>query len=159
MGRTAYTGWLGSFSQADERIIRQAMERADVARLAERRVGELSGGEAQRVLVARALAQQAGIMLLDEPTTHLDFHYQVEILDLLQSLARDEGLAVLAAIHDLNLAARYAQQVWLLVAGKLEHVGKPEQVLTETALSRAYRMRMSVIPLPERPHPAILPGE
>jgi iron complex transport system ATP-binding protein len=159
MGRTAYTGWLGAFSKTDEEIIGQAMERSDVSRLADRRVGELSGGEAQRVLVARALAQQAGIMLLDEPTTHLDFHYQVEILDLLQSLAVNEGLTVLAAIHDLNLVARYADEVWLLVAGRLEQQGNPKQVLTEPVLAHAYQLEMSVLPLPGRDFPAILPGK
>jgi len=159
MGRTAYTSWLGAFSKLDEKIIRQAMERADVSKLADRRVGELSGGEAQRVLVARALAQQAGIMLLDEPTTHLDLHYQVDILTLLQSLASDEGLSVLAAIHDLNLVARYADQVWLLMAGRLEHQGTPKQVLTEKVLSHAYQLEMSVFHLAEKDILAILPGK
>ena len=156
LGRTPHLGWLGSLSPQDEEITRQAMRRTDTLALAERRLGELSGGEQQRVLMARALAQTAPILLMDEPTTHLDLQYQVALMDLARSLAEQEKLAILVCLHDLNLVARYARRVALLVEGRLQAIGTPEEVLTAERLSQVYHVPLQAIPLPGAA-PVILP--
>lgn len=140
MGRTAYVGWLGKVSLQDELIVNQAMQRTNLMGLADRRMDELSGGEQQRVLVARAIAQQPRVLLLDEPTTHLDIQYQMNLLELVATLAHQDRLAILMAIHDLNLAAYYADRVILLVKGKIVASGTPSEVLTPEVLSAAYQV-------------------
>ena len=145
MGRTAYIGWLGKLSREDEIIVESAMEKTNLLELKDRRLGELSGGEQQRVLVARAICQQAKVMLLDEPTTHLDIQYQVSLLKFLHSLAHEDKLVVIMAIHDLNMAERYADQVIALANGKIKAIGKPDQVLTEIILSELFHVPMRSI--------------
>jgi len=135
------------------------MERTDTLSLAGRRVGELSGGEQQRVLLARALAQAAPILLLDEPTAHLDLQYQVSLLGLVQDLAREDGLAVLLALHDLNLVARYASRVVLLVKGEIQALGTPGEVLRPDLLSRVYRVPLEVVTARNHAFPLIVPGD
>jgi len=130
----------------------------DALELSGRRVGELSGGEQQRVLLARALAQSTPILLLDEPTSNLDLHYQVSFMETVSALARQEHLAVLVALHDLNLAARYAGRVALLVEGKIKATGTPRQVLTPELISLAYHLPVQVIPHPFVDAPLVLPG-
>ena len=144
LGRTPHINWFGQTSPADEIIVRQAMQRTDTLDLADRRVGELSGGEQQRLLLARALAQQASILLLDEPVTHLDLHYQISILDQIRNLAKDGGLGVLAVLHDLNMAARFADESALLVKGEIRASGSPAEVLTPALLSDAYSLPRDV---------------
>jgi len=107
LGRTPHINWLGRTLPQDEAAVHQAMQRTGTLELAERRVDELSGGEQQRLLLARALAQGSPLLLLDEPTTHLDLHYQISLMDNIRSLAHDDGLAVLLVTHDLHLVARY----------------------------------------------------
>lgn len=158
MGRTPYLNFLGQASASDEERVRHALERVAALDLAERRVGELSGGEQQRVLLARALAQSTPILLLDEPTAHLDLQYQVNLMETVRQLAHCDGLAVLIALHDLNLAARYADRVALLVAGEIKAVGTPRQVLTPDLISAAYHLPVSVIPHPFVDVPLVLPG-
>ncbi len=157
LGRTPYLNFLGQVSAQDEAIVQRALQRVDALDLAERPVGELSGGEQQRVLLARALAQNTPIMLLDEPTAHLDLQHQVGLLELVRALAHDDGLAVLIALHDLNLAARYADRVALLVNGRLQAVGAPQQVLTPQWIAEAYHLPVSVIPHPFDGGPLVLP--
>jgi iron complex transport system ATP-binding protein len=111
MGRTPHLGFLRYEGQKDIDIATGAMKITDTLHLAERRSGELSGGEKQRLTIARALAQQPQIILLDEPTSHLDINYQIETLELISDLCRREGLAVLAALHDLNMAAQYCDRI------------------------------------------------
>jgi len=146
LGRTPYLNFLGQISEKDEQIARLALQRVDALDLAERRVGELSGGEQQRVLLARALVQSTPILLLDEPTVHLDLQHQVSLMDTVCSLAHNDNLAVLVALHDLNLAARYADRVALLVAGEVKAAGTPRQVLTPELISEAYRLTGRVVP-------------
>jgi iron complex transport system ATP-binding protein len=157
MGRTPYLGFLGHASALDEEFARQALSRVHALTFADRRVGELSGGEAQRVLLARALCQSTPILLLDEPTAHLDLQYQVSLLELIRELARDEHLAVLVALHDLNLAARYADRVALLVGGHLKAIGSPRDVLTPKAISQAYCLPVNVVEHPYMDVPLVLP--
>jgi iron complex transport system ATP-binding protein len=158
MGRTPHLNFLGQTSASDEEIARRALQRVEALDLAERRVGELSGGEQQRVLLARALAQSTPIILLDEPTAHLDLHYQVGLLELARSLAHEDKLAVLLALHDLNLAARYADRIALLVDGEIKASGTPRRVLTPELISEAYHLPVVVIPHPFADAPLVLPG-
>ena len=157
MGRTSYLGWFGQESEKDYHITRLAMQRTGVEDLADRRVGEISGGEKQRVLIARALAQSAPVLLMDEPTSHLDLRHQSGVLSLVRSLAIQENLAVLVALHDLNLASLYADEVALLVDGQICVFGEPQSVLTSDVLSKAYGVQVQVIPHPIYGIPLILP--
>jgi iron complex transport system ATP-binding protein len=157
LGRTPYLNFLGQVSSKDEGIARLALQKVDALDLAERRVGELSGGEQQRVLLARALAQSTPILLLDEPTVHLDLQYQVSLMEIVRTLAHADNLAVLIALHDLNLAARYADRVALLVAGEVKAAGTAWQVLTPEIISTAYHLQVQVIPHPFADVPLVLP--
>ncbi len=157
MGRTPYLGFLGQTSSSDEAIARDALKRVHAFELAERRVGELSGGEAQRVLLARALCQSTPILLLDEPTAHLDLQYQISLLELIHELAHHDRLAVLIALHDLNLAARYADRVALMVAGQIRSAGTPREVLTPELISEAYCLPVQVVKHPFMDVPLVLP--
>ncbi len=159
MGRTPHLNFLGQVSSKDEAIARLALQKVDALDLSERRVGELSGGEQQRVLLARALAQSTPILLLDEPTSNLDLHYQVGFMETVTNLAHQDKLAVLVAMHDLNLAARYADRVALLVEGEITAEGTARQVLTPELISSAYHLPVQVIQHPFADVPLVLPGE
>ena len=148
MGRTPYLNFLGQTSASDDKSFGLTLERVDALDFLDRRVGELSGGEQQRILLARALAQSTPILLLDEPTAHLDMQYQVSLMQTITRLAHEDNLAVMIAIHDLNLASRYADQVALLVNGCLDAVGAPAEVLTPGRISKAYNLPVEVIPHP-----------
>jgi iron complex transport system ATP-binding protein len=157
LGRTPYLNFLGQISRKDEETAHLALQKVNALDLSERRVGELSGGEQQRVLLARALAQSTPILLLDEPTVHLDLQYQINIMEIVRNLAHQDHLAVLIALHDLNLAARYADQVVLLDAGEVKAIGTPHQVLTSEIISKAYHIRVQVIHHPYADVPLVLP--
>ena len=159
MGRTPHLNFLGQVSARDEAISRLALQKVDALELSGRRVGELSGGEQQRVLLARALTQSTPILLLDEPTSNLDLHYQVSFMETVSALAHQEHLAVLVALHDLNLAARYADRVALLVDGQIKASGTPRHVLTPELISMAYHLPVQVIPHPFADAPLVLPGK
>lgn len=158
-GRTPYLSFLGQPSQKDEDSARQALERVSALPLVDRRVGELSGGEQQRVLLARALCQSTPILLLDEPTAHLDLQYQVSLLELVSELAHKDHLAVLVALHDLNLAAHYADRVALMVAGTIKALGKPTEVLQSKLIEEAYCLPVQVIKHPFLGIPLVLPDK
>ena len=157
LGRTPYLNWFGQPTKSDHKFVFRALEDTQTTDLAERKIGELSGGEQQRVLLARALTQDTPILLLDEPTTHLDLEHQSSLLNLVSRLAQKKNLAVLMALHDLNLAAQYATQVGLLLQGKLQAIGAPSEVLTQDNLSSAYNVPVKVIPHPDYGSPLIIP--
>ena len=159
MGRTPYLGWFESENEADHQKAREAMERTDTLGLIDRPIGELSGGEQQRLLIARALAQAAPIMLLDEPTAHLDLRHQGRVLGLVRALAKDEGLAVLLALHDLNLVSTFADRVALLSESVIRKVGTPEEVLVSNLLEAVYGIRIEVVPSPVDGKPLVLSAE
>lgn len=138
MGRTPYLNFLGQPGPRDEDIVYRALEQAQAAHLANRAVETLSGGEAQRVLLARALAQQTPILLLDEPTTWLDLQHQMHLLTLLRDLATAENLTVLLVLHDLNLALRFADHAVLLHQGRVLTAGAPTAVLSPNQVAAAY---------------------
>jgi iron complex transport system ATP-binding protein len=160
MGRTPFIGRFGRESADDRQIVAESLELTGCLHLRERVVGELSGGERQRVAIARALAQRPAILFLDEPTTHLDIGYQQEILDLVKKLQVSRGMTVLAVLHDLNLAAYYADTLLLLHDGKVEAAGTPAEVVTADNLAAAYRTRVAVTPHPvlNTPTVAFLPA-
>jgi iron complex transport system ATP-binding protein len=158
-GRSPYLGFLSQPSARDEEITRQSLERVSALPLAERRVGELSGGEQQRVLLARALCQSTPILLLDEPTAHLDLQYQVSLLELVHELAHKDHLAVLVALHDLNLAAHYADRVALMVAGEIKAIGEPKEVLQAKRIEEAYCLPVQVVKHPFLDIPLVLPDK
>ena len=138
MGRSPYLKRFGFEQAHDLTIAQQAMEYTGVSALANREIHELSGGERQRVILARALAQEPQLLLLDEPTAFLDIKHQVEVYDLLKRLSRQNGLTVIAILHDLNLAALYCDRLALLTAGKVFACGTPEQVLTYSTIKAVY---------------------
>ncbi|MCG0278278.1 MAG: ABC transporter ATP-binding protein [Thermanaeromonas sp.] len=162
MGRQPHlSGLIRRESPRDLAVAREAMELTSTLHLAERPVSSLSGGERQRVIIARALAQEPEILLLDEPTSHLDITYQVEILDLLVYLNRIKNISIITVIHDLNLAAQYFRRVILLSGGKIVDVGPPEKVITTPKIRQAYNTevlltrhpgngRLFVTPLPRK---------
>ncbi len=163
LGRTPYLNILGQISPQDESIARQALVQVEATHLSERRLDELSGGELQRVLLARALAQQTPFLLLDEPTTHLDLQYQVTLLRHLRRLA-DNGVTssfprrgVLMVLHDLNQAVRYADRVALLVAGRLWAWGTPREVLQPEILSRAFGVEIAMTEAAPDGYPLFIP--
>lgn len=145
LGRTPYISPLGRESAADIAIARQRIRELDLTGFADRELTTLSGGERQRVFLARALAQDAPLLLLDEPTSSLDIGHQQEVLELVDSLRAEHGLTVLATMHDLSIAGEYADRIALLAAGKVAAMGRPEQVLTEELLREHYRARVRVI--------------
>jgi iron complex transport system ATP-binding protein len=156
LGRTPHLNWLGSLGEADRAKIDWALQACDILALKDRRAGELSGGEQQRILLARALAQDCPILLLDEPTAHLDLHHQVALLSLVRRLSREKNLAVLVAMHDLNLASLYADRLALLVEGQLRAVGRPHEVLTAENLQQAYQVPLNVYPNPDHGLPWVV---
>jgi iron complex transport system ATP-binding protein len=151
LGRTAHLGLLGRAGAADVRAAAAAAERLDLAGLAGRRLDELSGGERQRAVLARAVAQDAPVLLLDEPTAALDVGRQQEALELVGELRAERGLTVLGAMHDLTLAGQYAERLALLDGGRLVAHGRPAEVLTEQRIAAHYRARVQVIRLDSSP--------
>jgi iron complex transport system ATP-binding protein len=157
LGRTPFVrSFLGSLSRNDQLVVRDAMEATGVAALAERIFNELSGGERQRVMIAMALAQEPVALLLDEPTSHLDIKYQVETLELVQRLNRERGVTVIAAMHDLNLAARYFPRLILFQRAVVADAG-PAQVLEPGLLSRVYGVNVQVGIMRGATHLSVLP--
>ena len=135
MGRTPYINWLGSTSQKDSEITEKVMALTDTARFKGRMSGELSAGERQRVILARALAQDTPVLLMDEPTSHLDLRYQIEFLELSVKLAKEQNKTVLIALHDLNLAARFGDEVLAMKDGTVAALGKTGDVLNQPLLN------------------------
>jgi iron complex transport system ATP-binding protein len=145
LGRTPYIRPLGRESKEDLAVVEDVLRSLDLLAFRSRLLETLSGGERQRVFLARALAQGAGILLLDEPTAALDIGHQQEVLDLVDKLRRDRGLTVLATMHDLSLAGEYADRMMLLARGEVVAAGPPRQVLTEPLLSEHYGARVRVV--------------
>ena len=138
MGRNPYVGSWRSLSADDEAVIERALERTDLLGLADRTVSNLSGGELQRVKVARALAQTPATLLLDEPTAHLDLGHEMEIFSLLRQLTEDEEFTVITITHNMNLASRFADHVVLLDGGHVLAAGSPREVLEPERLKKAF---------------------
>lgn len=157
MGRAPFAGFWGDMRARDARIAEEALAAFGLDALADRRLGELSGGEAQRAVLARALAQEPELLLLDEPTVHLDIHREAAALAGIRELAR-RGAGVLVALHDLNLASAFADRLALLQGGRILRAGPPLEVLGSEELLDAYERSVRVVGLPGQPErPIVLP--
>ncbi|MEN8653163.1 ABC transporter ATP-binding protein [Streptomyces sp. 21So2-11] len=157
-GRYPHQGLLRQWSPEDERIVGEAMDSTGVADLAERYVDELSGGQRQRVWIAMALAQQTPLLLLDEPTTFLDIQHQIDVLDLCAELHETQGRTLVAVLHDLNHAARYATHLIAMREGEIVAQGPPAEVVTAELVERVFGLRCLVIDDPETGTPLVVPA-
>ncbi|QYZ79063.1 heme ABC transporter ATP-binding protein [Methanofollis formosanus] len=155
MGRHPYLGRLSSMKEADYAVCREAMDLTSTTHLADRLITEISGGERQRVLIARALAQQPKAMLLDEPTSHLDINHQIEVLSIIRGLT--PAVTVVAVFHDLNLAAYFCDRVILMEKAKIVAVGTPEEVLTDANIRQVFGVPMMVRTHPLTGRPYLVP--
>ena len=156
-GRHPHQGLFTRWSREDDAAVAAALEATSTATLADRPVDELSGGQRQRVWIAMALAQQTDLLLLDEPTTFLDVSHQVEVLDLLTDLNRARGTTIVMVLHDLNLAARYADHLVALAGGTVHAAGDPAEVLTEQCVRTVFGLDSRIITDPTSGKPLMLP--
>ena len=138
MGRSPYLGHLMFESEKDLEIAKKAMEWTKVFPFSERPVDELSGGERKRVFIARALAQEPEVILLDEPTANLDIHHQIDFLDLILTLNRERGLTIVMASHDMNIASEFCDRLILLQDGRIYKMGTPDEVITQENIESVY---------------------
>ena len=158
MGRTPYLSRWGSGAEHDWKVVREAMEAVAVQHLADRSMSELSGGERRRVMLAQALAQEASVLVLDEPTTHLDIRHVIELHQLMRELADSRGTAVLAVLHDLTLAAAACDRLVVMAGGSIVAVGRPEEVVTVGLLRNVYGVTADVVTSPSTGRPAVSVG-
>ncbi|MEW6374758.1 MAG: ABC transporter ATP-binding protein [Thermodesulfobacteriota bacterium] len=138
MGRSPYMGHMMFERERDLEIARKAMEWTKIFPFSERPIDELSGGERKRVFIARALAQEPEVILLDEPTTNLDIHHQIDFLDLILTLNRERGLTIVMASHDMNIASEFCDRLILLQEGRIYRMGAPGEVITQENIERVY---------------------
>jgi iron complex transport system ATP-binding protein len=156
-GRHPHQGLFSRWRHEDDVAVAAALEATRTTGLADRAVDELSGGQRQRVWIAMALAQQTDLLLLDEPTTFLDASHQIEVLDLLTDLNRTRGTTIVMVLHDLNLAARYADHLVALAGGRLHASGTPAEVLTEATVRAVFDLDSRIIEDPVSGRPLVLP--
>ena len=141
-----------------KRVVQESMAQTGISELADRYVDELSGGQRQRVWIAMALAQQTPLLLLDEPTTYLDIQHQIDVLDLCADLHEEQGRTLVAVLHDLNHAARYATHLIALREGKIIAEGAPKDIVTADLVERVFGLRCQVIDDPETGTPLVVPA-
>jgi iron complex transport system ATP-binding protein len=156
-GRYPHQGWFRRWSQADDDAVAGALEATGTAELVDRSIAELSGGQRQSVWIAMALAQDTDLLLLDEPTTHLDINHQVELLDLLTDLNRTSGKTIVVVLHDLNLACRYADHIIAMKSGAILIEGHPREVITAAVVAEVYGLSCEVMPDPVSNTPMVVP--
>jgi len=161
LGRTPFVKILSGENAVDREAVRAALDIVGMTRLQERHFDELSGGERQKVILAMALAQQPKMLLLDEPLVHLDITHQVEMLELVKTLNSEQGITIIAAVHDLNLASLYFDRLVLLKGGKILNDGTPAQVITEEGIREAFSAEVSIgqHPTANVPHIIVTPRE
>lgn len=157
MGRFPYLKRFQSEGQKDEEIVQKAMENTSTWGLKDKSINEISGGERQRVLIARALTQQPRVLILDEPISHLDIKYQIEILDLCKRLNKEQGITVITTLHDMNMASRYSDYIVLLQNGKIREMDIPENVLTEKNIQEVYGVKVELFRKNDNERPIIIP--
>ncbi|NMM65155.1 ABC transporter ATP-binding protein [Clostridium sp. P21] len=155
MGRSPYISRFGQESKEDYNIAENAMKITNTWYLRDKCINQLSGGEQQRIVIARALAQDTDIILLDEPISHLDIHHQIELLDTIKTLSKN--VTVITVLHDLNLAAQYSDYLILVNKGSIASQGTPEEVLTKDNVKKVYNINMCMIQNPITGKPYIIP--
>ena len=158
LGRAPHRGWLLPLTAEDKKVIRDVLEKTGLSALKERYITELSGGEQQRTALARVLAQEPEVLMLDEPTSHLDIKYQTEILEMVADLAHNHKISVVISIHDLNTAALYSDKLALIGKGGIASYGTPEEVLQEDILAEIYDTPVIVTSHPLFDTPMVMPG-
>lgn len=153
MGRRPHLSWQSG--KKDEKIVLDTLEMLNIIEIAMSDINELSGGQQQKVFIARALAQEPEVLLLDEPTSNLDIRHQLEVMNIIQNLVHEKGITVVMAIHDLNLASRYAEKIIMMHSGKVFSAGIPTAVFTPENIEQVYRVKVKVNSDSEMPY--ILP--
>ncbi|MER0246361.1 ABC transporter ATP-binding protein [Streptomyces sp. HSW2009] len=157
-GRYPHQGLLRQWSETDERVVEESMASTGVTELADRFVDELSGGQRQRVWIAMAIAQQTPLLLLDEPTTYLDIQHQIDVLNLCADLHEEQGRTLVAVLHDLNHAARYATHLIAMRDGEIVAEGEPGEIVTAELVEQVFGLRCQVIDDPETGTPLVIPA-
>ena len=156
-GRHPHQSWLRQWSRDDEAVVAEALAWTDMADLADRPVDALSGGQRQRAWISMTLAQGTDLLLLDEPTTYLDLSHQIDVLELVGRLHAERGRTVVVVLHDLNLAARYAQRLVAMKDGAIVASGTPDEVLTERLLADVFDLEARILPDPVTGTPMVVP--
>lgn len=156
-GRYPHQGWFRRWSDEDDRAVTAALAATGTTDLEDRTIAELSGGQRQRVWIAMALAQDTDLLLLDEPTTFLDIHHQIELLDLLTDLNRASGKTIVMVLHDLNLACRYADHIIAMKDGAIVAEGSPSEVIDAEVVTEVFDLACEVVPDPVSGTPMIVP--
>ncbi|MCR8994149.1 ABC transporter ATP-binding protein [Brevibacillus laterosporus] len=156
MGRFPYQSWWGTEAEDSGPFIDSIMERLQLKRLANKRLDQLSGGQRQRAALAKLMAQSPSIVLLDEPTTYLDIHYQVQFMDVVQEWQRECGVTVVSVLHDLNLAALYCDRIIVLHDGRISAEGTPTEMMTTERLSDVFQVNTAIIRHPQTERPQVL---
>jgi iron complex transport system ATP-binding protein len=156
-GRSPHQTWWRQWSAADEKAVYEALAATDITGLADRCVDELSGGQRQRAWIAMAMAQGTQVLLLDEPTTYLDLAHQIDVLDLITDLNRNEGRTIVMVLHDLNQACRYADHMVAMKAGRIVAEGEPAEVVTADAVEDVFGLRCQVTTDPVSGTPMVIP--
>lgn len=159
MGRSPHLSWFQRESKVDFEIVDRALSAVSLLELSERMIDELSGGEHQRVFIAKALAQEPNLLLLDEPIAHLDINHQFEILDLVRRLNREERLTVIMVSHDINLASEYCDMLVMLKSGELLAVGSAKELITEENIKKLYGTNVAVMENPTSGKPMIIKAD
>lgn len=159
LGRTPFLGFWGTTSPHDRSVVDRTLDAFELTELRDHRVGELSGGEYQRAVLARAFAQEPQLLLVDEPTAYLDIHHQISTLSRLHRSAHAGGMGVLAVLHDLNLASTFSDRIILVSGGRVLRDGDPGSVLNSPEFARSYGSSVRIVANPESPgRPLVLPG-
>jgi len=156
MGRSPYLKRFEHISMIDQEIVKEAMQSTDTWELRNRPIHELSGGELQRVIIARMLAQDTDIILMDEPISNLDLQHQIYILKLMRKLIAEKNKTVIMVLHDLNLAARYSDEIILMDSGKVVDFGIPQEVITKENIEKVYKIKVEIMSHPISGAPQIL---
>lgn len=156
-GRYPHQGLFRQWSRQDERAVSWALDRTGTREFADRRITDLSGGQRQRVWIAMALAQDSGTLLLDEPTSYLDLAHQLEVLDLCRLLIEEHGKTIIAVLHDLNHAARYADRIIVMRDGRVIAEGEPAEIITGELLRDAFGVECRIVPDPVTGTPLVVP--
>lgn len=156
MGRYPFLNWLGREEQDAAPLIDSIMEKLELRDIQERRLTELSGGQRQRVALGKVMVQEPSLLMLDEPTTYLDIHYQLQFMEMVDVWRQASEITVISVLHDLNLAAQFCDKLLVLHEGRVAGMGSPEEVLTEAYISRIFRVMPSVVKHPENGAPQVL---